>query len=595
MHIKIPPVSQRPRFSMPTRACVVALALGTSVAFCTLPARAAEEAASTQAAADANSYRLFYDKLADNGDWFQTDDYGYVFQPRAASSDKTWRPYTDGYWATTDAGWTWVSNEDFGWACYHYGRWANLVDTGWVWVPGADWSPGFVSWRVSKDHKRVGWAPLPPEARVSQGEAVESWVDSAYDIGPDAYVFIDTNHFGEDSYRSHLIPFEQNATIITETENVTRINYRTVESRSIIYDGGPDVAIIRESGGRPLRELRLETRPESVEFFQRGDRRTITEVNGNRLVIATAAPDVITSNTIRISEPAHINRRLTSVTVDRGYRGIRDPQQVEHLRASIRSQSPPAPPQIQERAAAAMRRDRATNPPERNGANVPVERNGQPDHPQPATGTPRNEPRPTATIAPTPVREQTRPETSPAATPGHTAARSPAPTPAITPEKGERDRQHDKATPEATPAARASATPETDEEDRANKHPESSPTPRQKGEREKQPEKSASPTPEPSTAATPRHATERTEDKPAKPEATRDRTERQDATQREEKPRSSEGDEKKSVPVKPETPSASRRNPEESREKPTENAGKERPEKKEAPAAPSAEKASPKP
>ena len=55
--------------------------------------------------------------------------------------------YADGYWAYTDVGWTWISYEDFGWATYHYGRWASLADYGWVWFPGSDleWGPAWVS------------------------------------------------------------------------------------------------------------------------------------------------------------------------------------------------------------------------------------------------------------------------------------------------------------------------------------------------------------------------------------------------------------------------------------------------------------------
>ena len=82
------------------------------------------------------SLNFFYDNLSPYGGWIDTVDYGYVFQPNVAVSNSDWRPYTDGYWVYTDAGWTWVSYEDFGWATYHYGRWAQLVDYGWVWVPG---------------------------------------------------------------------------------------------------------------------------------------------------------------------------------------------------------------------------------------------------------------------------------------------------------------------------------------------------------------------------------------------------------------------------------------------------------------------------
>ena len=86
------------------------------------------------------------------------------------SAIRNWRPYADGYWAYTDVGWTWVSNEDFGWATYHYGRWARLRDHGWVWVPGREWGPAWVSWRTGGDY--VGWAPLPPR----RGEVAKSFM-----------------------------------------------------------------------------------------------------------------------------------------------------------------------------------------------------------------------------------------------------------------------------------------------------------------------------------------------------------------------------------------------------------------------------------
>src|SRR5205085_7912562 len=72
------------------------------------------------------SANFFYDNLS-GGSWYDVADYGYVWQPDVATNSN-WRPYTDGYWAYTDQGWTWVSYEDFGWATYHYGRWARLTD-----------------------------------------------------------------------------------------------------------------------------------------------------------------------------------------------------------------------------------------------------------------------------------------------------------------------------------------------------------------------------------------------------------------------------------------------------------------------------------
>ena len=95
--------------------------------------------------AESGSYSTFYRKLEPYGDSTETGDYGYVFQPRQAAHSRDWRPYTNGRWVYTDAGWTWISDEQFGWATYHYGRWIRLRSVGWVWVPGEQWAPAWVS------------------------------------------------------------------------------------------------------------------------------------------------------------------------------------------------------------------------------------------------------------------------------------------------------------------------------------------------------------------------------------------------------------------------------------------------------------------
>src|SRR5262245_14281099 len=65
---------------------------------------------------------VFYNDLAPHGRWIESDGYGWVFVPRTTVA--SWRPYTRGHWAWTDQyGWLWISDEPYGWATYHYGRW----------------------------------------------------------------------------------------------------------------------------------------------------------------------------------------------------------------------------------------------------------------------------------------------------------------------------------------------------------------------------------------------------------------------------------------------------------------------------------------
>jgi hypothetical protein len=75
-----------------------------------------------------------YDDLDDNGDWRNVPDYGYVWFPNRVAAD--WAPYRYGHWVwVAPWGWTWVEDEPWGFAPFHYGRWAE-VGGGWCWVPG---------------------------------------------------------------------------------------------------------------------------------------------------------------------------------------------------------------------------------------------------------------------------------------------------------------------------------------------------------------------------------------------------------------------------------------------------------------------------
>ncbi|MBI5473075.1 MAG: hypothetical protein HY961_12095 [Ignavibacteriae bacterium] len=106
------------------------------------------------------SFSVFYDGLSPYGDWISVG--GGVYGWRPAGIAVGWRPYTVGQWAWTDDGWYWVSDEPWGWAAYHYGRWHYDEYYGWIWIPGYDWAPAWVEWRYGPDY--IGWAPLSPYA-----------------------------------------------------------------------------------------------------------------------------------------------------------------------------------------------------------------------------------------------------------------------------------------------------------------------------------------------------------------------------------------------------------------------------------------------
>ncbi|HEX5126735.1 MAG TPA: DUF6600 domain-containing protein [Rhodocyclaceae bacterium] len=118
-----------------------------------------------------------YEDLDGDGDWSDEPGYGTVWIPRVVVAN--WAPYQFGHWAwIAPWGWTWVDDERWGFAPFHYGRWAYLRNR-WCWVPGRRverpvYAPalvGFIggnsseaNWGVSLSAglPGVAWFPLAP-------------------------------------------------------------------------------------------------------------------------------------------------------------------------------------------------------------------------------------------------------------------------------------------------------------------------------------------------------------------------------------------------------------------------------------------------
>jgi hypothetical protein len=280
-----------------------------------------------------SGYSTFYIKLDPYGAWFETSDYGYVWRPREAESSRGWRPYTNGRWVYTDAGWTWISEEPFGWATYHYGRWTRLRGIGWVWVPGNEWAPAWVSWRKSNDY--VGWAPLPPEARFDHRTGIHNWSDSYYDVGPDQYSFVAAREFGAQRVESTILPSEHNVTFVNQTTNVTNITY----NNTTVVNEGPNFDELRAQSREPVQRFRLE-RNVNVNVAAEPPR---SVVQGETVIIAApviAAP-------VASERPATLKQNITQVTVDLGWAAIADQDAAKKTRDKMKSEATPpsnAPP-----------------------------------------------------------------------------------------------------------------------------------------------------------------------------------------------------------------------------------------------------------
>ena len=184
---------------------------------------------------EAVSYQKFYDELSPYGRWVDYPGYGYVWSP----SEIGFRPYyTNGYWGNTNMGWSWVSEYNWGWAPFHYGRWFYEGGYGWLWMPGYEWAPAWVSWRNHNDY--YGWAPLAPGMGLSANVNIpfEHWA------------FIPHERLNDRNFRDYAVDERRNEVIY---QNSAFINNTGVTNNKIKYIKGPDVnEVIRYGGGKPI-------------------------------------------------------------------------------------------------------------------------------------------------------------------------------------------------------------------------------------------------------------------------------------------------------------------------------------------------------
>jgi hypothetical protein len=165
----------------------------------------------------------FYEPLTPQGEWIVVGSYGRCWRP--GHVDRDWRPYSEGYWQRTEAGWYWVSDEPWAWATYHYGRWDFTDQYGWYWVPQTVWAPAWVSWHSGGGY--IGWAPMYPS-----GVTV---------IASRAYVFVEERHFTEPVRRSTLV-----------------VNNTTIINKTTVINEGPATTVIEKASGRKVQAVAVQ-------------------------------------------------------------------------------------------------------------------------------------------------------------------------------------------------------------------------------------------------------------------------------------------------------------------------------------------------
>ena len=158
-----------------------------------------------------------------------------------------WAPYRAGRWAWVEPwGWTWIDEAPWGFAPFHYGRWA-LIGGVWAWVPGAFvarpvYAPALVGWigrpgwSVSVtigSVPAVGWFPLAPRE-----------------------VFVPAYRASTVYVRNVNVAHVTNVTNIVNVTNVTQTHYayRQVDRAVTVV---PAAAV---SGGQPAGRSALHVR-----------------------------------------------------------------------------------------------------------------------------------------------------------------------------------------------------------------------------------------------------------------------------------------------------------------------------------------------
>ncbi|RIK66784.1 MAG: hypothetical protein DCC65_08635 [Planctomycetota bacterium] len=205
---------------------------------------------------------FFYESLAPYGEWIHMPQFGWVWSPYNMQYD--WRPYQDGYWVWTEYGWTWVSNEPFGWAVYHYGRWIFDRYYGWVWVPGRVWGPAWVAWRQGAGW--VGWAPLPPDDTIHANVRIGPFHLRFDTIRNYHWNFVEERRFCEGNIRPYIARSVRNVNIVHQTRNVT--NYNIVNNT--IVNNNINIVNIEKRIGRsvPRYSIRDAAAPDRARVVQ---------------------------------------------------------------------------------------------------------------------------------------------------------------------------------------------------------------------------------------------------------------------------------------------------------------------------------------
>lgn len=199
-----------------------------------------------------------YEDLDAYGSWRSAEGYGAVWTPRSVAAD--WAPYSTGHWSWIEPyGWTWVDDAPWGFAPYHYGRWAHIRGA-WSWVPGPRtvrpvYAPALVAF-VGGSNFRVSVSSGPATAGIA-------W----FPLAP-GEVYRPAYNVTQDYFRNvNISNTVVNNTYITNVYNqtdVTEVNYRNRQVNNAIT-AVPTVAFAQS---QPVHRVAMPVNREAVARAQ---------------------------------------------------------------------------------------------------------------------------------------------------------------------------------------------------------------------------------------------------------------------------------------------------------------------------------------
>ncbi len=163
---------------------------------------------------DPSAVSEFRPTLEGHGAWVEDSTYGTVWVPNATEVGPDFVPYsTGGHWVYDNDDYVWVSEYDWGWAPYHYGRWVWIEGRGWSWIPGRRYAHAWVVWRTGDEgYGYVGWAPMPPAVIWYGGVAVV-----VYSRPEPRYVYCARGDVFSPAIATHVVPRDQATVIAGQT------------------------------------------------------------------------------------------------------------------------------------------------------------------------------------------------------------------------------------------------------------------------------------------------------------------------------------------------------------------------------------------